>query len=138
MRKSGAWLLVLLVILGLGLGVWVGAIWPKVIGFRPTRTVYNTATMLREVQTLSELVTVKYVLEKVVVLEDPPKSLLGQMFAGENRVLLVAHGVVKAGVDLGALRPADLRVEQNKLVIALPPARITDVYLDDNQTQVVE
>jgi hypothetical protein len=138
MRKLGIAFLVLLVILILGLGVWLGSIWPKVMGFRSATPVYNTATLLREVQTLSELVTVKYVVEKVVVLEDPPKSLLGQMFAGENRVLLVAHGVVKAGIDLGTLKPADVRVQQQKISITLPPARITDVYLDDNQTQVVE
>ena len=42
--------------------------------------------------------TVKYVLEKVVVLEDAK-------WYGENRVILVAHGIVKAGVDLQKLQP---------------------------------
>ena len=51
-------------------------------------------TLLRQVQTLSQLVTVKYVLEKVIIVEDAK-------WFGENRVLMVAHGIVKAGVDLG-------------------------------------
>jgi len=51
----------------------------------------NTTTVVQQVQTLSDLVTVKYVMEKVVVLEDAK-------WYGENRVLLLAHGIVKAGI----------------------------------------
>ena len=87
--------------------------------------------MLKRVQTLSELVTVKYVLEKVVILEDIK-------WYGENRVLLVAHGVVKAGVDLQEIKPEDVRVDDKKVLVKLPPARITDVYLDDKKTRVVD
>jgi len=93
--------------------------------------IQNTTTLLKEVQTLSQLVTVKYVLEKVVILEDVK-------WYGQNRVLMVAHGVVKAGVDLQKLTPEDLRVEGNKVLLKLPHAAITDVYLDEQRTQVVE
>lgn len=138
MRKLGFAFVILLLIVVLGVGLWLGAIWPRVMGFGSASPVYSTAALLQQVQSMSELVTVKYVLEKIVVLEDPPQNLLGQMFTGESRVLLVAHGVVKAGVDLGALKPGDIRVQQKKITITLPPAIITDAYLDDNQTQVVE
>jgi Protein of unknown function (DUF4230) len=87
--------------------------------------------VLRQVQTLSQLVTIKYVMEKVVVLEDAK-------WYGENRVLLVAQGIVKAGVDLGQLKPADLQVSGKKITIWLSPAQITDAYLDDKETRVVE
>src|SRR5947208_3360333 len=93
--------------------------------------VQSTATLLKEVQTLSQLVTVKYVLEKVVILEDVK-------WYGENRVLLLAHGVVKAGVDLQKLPPDDVRMEGNKVVLKLPRATITDVYLDEQRTQIIE
>ncbi len=91
----------------------------------------NTATLLTQVQGLSELVTVKYVLEKVVVIEDVK-------IYGESRVILLAHGVVKAGVDLAKLKPGDLEVHGREVVINLPMATITDVYLDESQTQVLE
>ncbi|HKS38553.1 MAG TPA: DUF4230 domain-containing protein [Verrucomicrobiae bacterium] len=93
--------------------------------------IQNTTTLLKEVQTLSQLVTVKYVLEKVVILEDVK-------WYGENRVLMVAHGVVNAGVDLKKLTPQDLRVQGNKVLLKLPHAAITDVYLDEQKTQVIE
>jgi len=114
-----------------GLGLVLGLFLPRWAGFTGTAKGYNTATMLQQVQTLSDLVTVKYVVEKIVVLEDVK-------WFGENRVLLVAHGVVKAGTDLSELKPEDLRASGKQVSIKLPPAQITDAYLDDKQTKVVE
>jgi hypothetical protein len=53
-------------------------------------------------------------------------------------VLLVAHGIVKAGIDLGQIQAADVRVEADRVRVKLPPPRITDAYLDEKQTRVVE
>ena len=95
--------------------------------------IYSTATILQQVKTLSQLVTVQYVLEKIEVYEDPKPWPMG-----ENRVLMVAHGTVKAGIDFARLEPGDLKVSGRKLSIRLPPAQILDAYLDEKQTRVVE
>jgi hypothetical protein len=119
---------------GLRLGPWLGP-WLGVKG-GPR---YNTPVLLKQVQSLSQLVTVQYVLERTIVWDDPPTSLLS--FLGEtsyNHVLLLAHGIVKAGVDLSRLGPDDLRVNGTTVIIVLPPAMITDAYLDDSQTKVIE
>jgi hypothetical protein len=92
---------------------------------------YSGPALLKEVQTLSQFVTVKYSLEKVVELDDAK-------WYGESRVLLVAHGVVKAGIDLSQLGPGDIQISGKKISLTLPRARITDVYLDDRQTQIVD
>lgn len=97
----------------------------------------NTAVFLRNIQTLNQLVTIQHRLEKVVVLEDPPTGRLA-LIAGDNRVILVAHGVVKAGVDLSQIREQDLKWRGTNLVMRLPPSQITDVYLDEQRTQVIE
>jgi len=123
-----------LFVFGLGLGLLL----PRWLGSGTTPTAYNTATIIQQVKTISELSTVQYVMERVVILEVPSESLLGQMFAGDNRVLLVAHGIVKAGVDLSQLQPGDIRVSKNRVQIKLPQARITDAYLDEKQTRVIE
>lgn len=94
-------------------------------------TILNTATLVQQIQSLAELVTVKYVLEKLVVLEDT-------RWYGDNRVLLVAHGIVKAGIDLRRIEPSDLDLDRNILQITLPPVSITDVYLDEQKTRVLE
>ena len=136
MRRLPIIALLLAIIFGLGLAS--GVLLRRLAASGPASRTYNTAGMLQQVQTLSQLVSVKYVLEKVVVLEVSPDSVLGQMFAGDSRVLMVAHGIVKAGTDLGKLKPGDFRVSERKVTIKLPPAEITDAYLDDRQTRVIE
>jgi len=116
------------------LGLVLGHLVPRWVGLGSGPKIYNTPAIIQQVQSLSQLVTVKYVIEKVVVLDDV-KWMTG---LGENRVLMVAHGVVKAGLDLSQVTPADIRVSAKKVVIKLPPAQITDAYLDEKQTRVVE
>ena len=121
------------------LGLVIGIGFPRLAGLSgPAPKVYNTATVLKQVQTLSQLVTVKYVMEKVEVLSDPPQNILRQFWFDDTHVVMVAHGIIKAGVDLAQLKPADLRVSGKQITINLPPAQITDAYLDDHLTQVVE
>ena len=114
-----------------GVGLFIGLLLFRLPWSNTPPKIQNTTTLLKEIQALSQLVTVKYVLEKIVILEDVK-------WYGQNRVLMVAHGVVKAGVDLQKLTPEDLRVEGNKVSLKLPHAAITDVYLDEQKTQVVE
>jgi hypothetical protein len=90
------------------------------------------------VQTLSQLVTVKYVLEKIEVLADPPQNTLRTLLPDDTHVTLIAHGIVKAGVDLSQMGPGHMRISGRKIWITLPAAQITDAYLDDKLTQVVE
>ncbi|MEO7299551.1 MAG: DUF4230 domain-containing protein [Verrucomicrobiota bacterium] len=104
----------------------------------PPPQIQNTTALLKQVQTISELTTVKYIFEKLVILEVPPESTLSQFFAGQNRLMLIAHGVVKAGIDLQKMGTNDLHVSEKKISIKLPPAQITDAYLDDKKTQVLE
>jgi hypothetical protein len=92
---------------------------------------YSGPALLTKVQTLSQFVTVKYSLEKVVEFEDAK-------WYGDSRVLLVAHGVVKAGMDLSQLAPGDIEISGKKISLTLPRTRITDVYLDDRQTQILD
>src|SRR5215471_9400142 len=92
---------------------------------------WNTASVVHEIQSLSDLVTVKYVMDKVVVLEDVK-------WYGENRVLLLAHGVVKAGIDLKRLKPEDVSISQKKICLHLPPSQVMDAYLDDKESRVID
>jgi len=117
-------------------GLWLGGMAARWKNSGPR--VASTATVVQQVQTLSELVTVKYVMEKVEIVNSPPESTLGKFVQGENRVLLLAHGVVKAGIDLQRLQPADVKVSGNAIFLRLPPPQITDAYLDEHHTQVID
>jgi len=131
MRRIRLLLLAFGFLLFLAAGLWLGFIVNRMLG--TGRTMFDTSTVLRQVQTLSQLVTVKYVMEKVVVYEDV-KWYPG----GDNRVIIIAHGIVKAGVDLQRMKAEDMEFSDKKVTIRLPVAQITDCYLDDNKTQVFE
>lgn len=109
------------------LGLFVGRFLPGAGG----RSILNTATVITQIQSLAQLVTVKYVFEKVVVVEDAK-------WYGQNRLLMVAHGVAKAGVDLQKLRPSDVKVRGQHLTLSLPRPQLMDVYLDEGKTEVLE
>jgi hypothetical protein len=91
----------------------------------------STTSLLQQVQTLSQLVTVKYVIQQVVDVHDTK-------FYGDNHLTLVAQGVVKAGINLENMRADDIDVSDKKITITLPHPAITDIYLDEKQTKVVE
>jgi hypothetical protein len=117
----------LVFIIGLVLGGVVGRMMPQ----SSMPFLANTATVVRQVQALNELVTIRFVMEKVVVLEDAK-------WYGDNRVTIVAHGTVKAGFDLQKVQPGDISIGDRKIRLVLPPAMVTDAYLNDRETQVLE
>jgi len=138
MSNSRRAAIVVLIVAVLFFGIYLGSRFPRLFGHGGATLTYNTPVMLQQVQTLSDLVTVKYVLERVEMWDDPPAGFVSQFVSGDNRILLLAHGVVKAGVDLGKLKPEDLKIEGKTIWINLPSAHITDAYLDDKETKVVE
>jgi len=133
MQKLRPLIAVVIVALIFLVGIWLGFVAPRWLGLRSTPRIYGTATVLQQVQTLSEFVTVKYTMEKVIVLDD-----VRWYPGGDTRLLLVARGVVKAGLDLKQMKPEDVRISDKTISIRLPPPQITDAYLDDKQTQIIE
>jgi len=132
--KKIFWTLMTLAVLCLGVYVGLTVAHWRGGGLR----VENTATIIQQVQTLSDLVTVKYVMQKVEFVDSPPDSTLGKFVQGDNKVMLLAQGIVKAGIDLKKIAPGDVTVSGKSLTITLPKPEITDAYLDDTQTKVIE
>jgi len=103
-----------------GAGLWVGSPRPA-----------DTPVLLRAVQDLSDLVTVKYVMSHVMTKEKVT-------WLGTDQVLLVAQGVVKAGIDLRRMKEGDVRVDGKSVFIRLPRAEVTDNYLVEKYTYVYD
>ena len=99
----------------------------SVLGLRSV----DSATVITRVQSLKQLVTVRYSIERVVGLREPKVPL------GEESILLMVEGEALAGVDLESMRPRDIaRSGNRRLLIALPPARLFNVFLNEKQTKV--
>ncbi len=87
--------------------------------------------MLREIQRLNELVTVKYSIQKVVGLQEQ------KQWVGSEKLLLIVQAKVLAGVDLATLSSTDvIRVRTGELLVRLPPAQILHVVVDEKSTKV--
>lgn len=118
---------VFIFVAALAAGLVIGRGW--ISGWRPM--IAGTPTLVKQVQGLNRLVTVRYVLEKVVLLQDVK-------WYGENRVLMVAHGIANAGIDLDKVTADDVSMDGKSITIRLPKPRLFDVYLDERHTQIVE
>ncbi|HLE51197.1 MAG TPA: DUF4230 domain-containing protein [Anaerolineales bacterium] len=103
---------------------------------RPTPTVIvDPVTIIHQVRSLARLETIQYSVEKVITAE----SGQGQFsFLFGDRLLLVAHGKVIAGVDLEKLGPENLRVEDNVLFVNLPEPEIFIATLDNEKSYIYD
>lgn len=91
-------------------------------------------TVVRQVRALERLETVSYTAEKITSGERE-NPILPNFLAGD-RLLLVAHGEVIAGMDLAKLQQSDVEVRGDSVSVHLPPAEIFSTRLDNDRTRV--
>jgi hypothetical protein len=146
-RRRGRWLaalaaLVLGVVLGL-LGMMVfsrvaqGGLWDRVAAFvtgRPVRFDVSSPAVVEKIRQLSRLETVEYSLDKIV--EGERQSPFLPNFLAGDKLLLVAHGEVIAGIDLGQLKAGDVQVNGDTVHVRLPAAQILTTRIDNGRTRV--
>ncbi len=101
----------------------------------PTPTIYpDPVTVVKEIRSLSRLETVQYTLEKVITAESN-QGPFGFLFG--DKLLLVAHGTVVAGIDLGRLEPGDIRIDaQGAVYMVIPAAEVFVATLDNEKSYV--
>jgi hypothetical protein len=91
-------------------------------------------TVIRQIRALQRLETVSYTMDKIVTGERN-NPILPQPLAGD-RLLLMVHGEVIAGLDLSKLQPGDVTVHGGNVSIQLPKAEIFATNLDNAKTKV--
>jgi hypothetical protein len=103
----------------------------------PTPTIIpDPVTIVHELRPLARLETMQYSIEKVITAETG-QGPFGFLFG--DRLLLVAHGTVIAGVDLDKLGRDDIQVgADGTAVISLPPSEVFITALDNEQTYVYD
>jgi hypothetical protein len=101
-----------------------------------TRIDLSRPTVVQQIQQLQRLETVVYSMEKIVTGEQAsqyfPKLLVG------DRLLLIVHGDVTAGVDLAALDPGRVTVAGKSVELMLPEPIVFSTRLDNARTRVYE
>lgn len=103
---------------------------------RGGRTLFNVdqPTVVRQIQQLQRLETVSYTMDKIISGEHD-NAYLPKFLAGD-RLLLVVHGEVVAGINLANLKPGDVQVQSQKVTIHLPAAELFSTRIDNARTKV--
>jgi len=91
-------------------------------------------TVVDRIQRLQRLETVVYTVDKLVggAKENP---LLPDFLAGD-RLLMMVHGEVVAGIDFSNLKTNDVTVEGKQVHLHLPAAQVFSTRLDSAKTRV--
>lgn len=92
--------------------------------------------VVTQVRGASELTTAVFTMEAVVPTRQDRK--IGNYTLGSTTLLYIAHGEVRAGVDLGELDKNDVMFVNDTVQIQLPPPRILDSKIDVTRSQVYD
>jgi hypothetical protein len=92
--------------------------------------------IIDRVRGVSELTTATFVMEAVVPTSQERK--LGDLVVATTKLLYIAQGEVKAGIDLNKLTQDDVKLVNNILEIQLPPPQILDRKIDIDRSRVYD
>lgn len=102
----------------------------------PTPTILpDPVTIIREVQSLARLETIQYTVEKVITAE-VNQGVFGPLFG--DKLLLVAHGMVIAGIDLSKISTADFSLEGDTLHVQLPDPEVFVATLNNDESYIYD
>ena len=90
-------------------------------------------TVVDRIQRLQRLETVVYTMDKIVT--GAKENVLPDFLTGD-RLLMMVHGEVVAGVDLSGLKANDVRVEGKRVHVHLPAPQVFMTRLDSAKTRV--
>lgn len=102
----------------------------------PTPALVSTAVLAARLRGASELTTAIYTLETVTSASQDRQ--LGELTIGRTELLYVAHGQVRAGIELADLGPEAMSVEGRRLIVRLPAPRILDRKIDIDKSYVYD
>jgi len=108
-------------------------IWSAVTGSNQNIDL-SQPTVVNRIQQLHRLETVQYTMDKIVSGEKN-SPLLPDFLVGD-RLLLLVHGEVVAGIDFGNLQAGDVTVKRKEVWLHLPDAAVFTTRLDSAKTRV--
>jgi hypothetical protein len=111
----------------------LGRAWSAMTGRTLTIDV-SQPTVVDRIQRLQRLETVIYTMDKIVTgaKENP---VLPDFLAGD-RLLMLVHGEVVAGIDFSNLKPGDVRIDGKQVYLRVPQPQIFSTRIDSAKTRV--
>ena len=94
----------------------------------------NQPTVVDRIQRLQRLETVVYTMDKLVT--GAKENPIFPDFLAGDRLLMMVHGEVVAGIDFSNLKLDDVRVDGKQIHLHLPAAQVFSTRLDSAKTRV--
>ena len=107
--------------------------WSAVTG-RTLSLDVSQPTVVNRIQRLQRLETVVYTMDKVV--SGAKENPIFPDFLAGDRLLLLVHGEVVAGIDFSSLKPGNVKVEGKQIHLYLHAAQVFSTRLDSARTRV--
>jgi len=101
---------------------------------RNTQVDVSQPTVVNKIQQLQRLETVVYTMDKIVSGERE-NAILPDFLAGD-RLLMLVHGEVVAGVDFSGLKSGDVALVGKRVRLRLPNAQVFSTRVDNARTRV--
>jgi len=102
-----------------------------VIYWRSGSTLPEGSNVLRQVQQLNQLTTVRYTVQRIVTLTQEQHPM------GSESIVLIVQARVEAGVDLASLTAGDVATgKDGSISVRLPAPKILNVAIDEKDTKV--
>jgi len=108
----------------------------RLFGEPESRVNLDQTSVILQIRSLSRLETSSFTIEKII--EAGKRGNAFQNILYGDRILLIAHGEVIAGVDLSKLRDEDVKRDGDTLRITLPAPEILVSRLDNEKTRVYD
>ena len=108
-------------------------VWSAVTG-RTLSIEVSQPTVVNRIQQLQRLETVVYTMDEVV--SGAKENPIFPDFLAGDRLLLLVHGEVVAGIDFTSLKPGDVKVEGKQIHLHLPATQVFSTRLDSAKTRV--
>ena len=107
--------------------------WSAVTG-RTLSIDISQPTVVDRIQRLQRLETVIYTMDKLVT--GAKENPIFPDFLAGDRLLMMVHGEVVAGIDFSNLKPGDVRVDGKQIRLHLPAAQVFSTRIDSAKTRV--
>ena len=114
-------------------GSLLSHVWSSVTG-RKLGIDVSQPTVVDRIRRLQRLETVVYTMDKLVT--GAKESPIFPDFLAGDRLLMLVHGEVVAGIDFSNLKPGDVRVEGKQVRLHLPASQVFSTRLDSEKTRV--
>jgi hypothetical protein len=108
-------------------------VWSSVTG-RVLSIDVSQPTVVDRIQRLQRLETVVYTMDKLVT--GAKENPIFPDFLAGDRLLMMVHGEVVAGIDFSSLKSGDVRLNGREVHLRLPASQVFSTRLDSAKTRV--